>query len=873
MTSAHEPVLHALSVEPRVARPGETVCVIFRTRNLGTSASPAGTVTFLLGDGLEALDAPEAAVESVAPGDDVTAIMRARISAPLDDRTELAVQAVLRVPDAVLGTNVCAVLVRSRPVLDGAASGTFVEPVDAEHVRVRAVVTNEGDGAARAVRIEVPAPAGCIRAHDDAPSALAVDRLEVGASTTFSYEAKIVEPVAMVQADEGAVLHGGGQRTMLPVREAIVMEPVILAPCVDLRPARRSVDVSIDVGNAGWVDARDVPLRIALPAHLRAIDGSIAVDGVPVVLRGGKRTGGNPPFARLERSGGAHVVVLTVPARTSSRVTMAATFNGGYAGGTIVASAGRHEVEVPFEPDPVRDVRMRLIDIPRTVASKGELRVAADAVNAGDVPETLFFCVTGCGITMQPEAVARTIAPGTVAVVDLAVPVREDAPHAEPLLLSVVACDAERERARAEFAVIVRDRPMSSCDEPGPTNAEGLGAVVHAALRGPDEVFAGAAFTLHADIDVEDPVEVLTLRIPDIPGAAYVAGSTTLDGRALLDRARISPLAGDGLVLRGVPAGTRIAAAWTLLADAPACDDSLVAEATLDVDGSARPCESIAVHVRGRTAFAAQPTGLAYHIDACVVDARAEPVATEPIVESHEQPSAGAVVEFANESWLRPLDDAFTFALRLEPRRLDELATLLEAASGGLVTHILALRMFLPDDETSGQTGVASALDGVRFALRDVFDRLFVKLRIPGFAIVSDDVDDIVLRSAMIGLFERLIEASPGSDRSEGATVRIARERVRELLEAFAGTPYGSPAMLRALVALLPARCEGNPMLSAALARYGCALDDVLARFDGAPLELFDDALAHASDRDLDDARGALAAALRGCATYAALPC
>ncbi|HEY6237074.1 MAG TPA: hypothetical protein VIW69_18370, partial [Candidatus Elarobacter sp.] len=170
--------------------------MIFRTRNLGTSASPPGTVTFLLGDGFAALDETEVAVGSLAPGEDVVAAVRGRVAAPLDDRTELAVQAVLHVPDAALGTNVCAVRVRSRPVLDGAASGTFVEPVDADRVRVRAVVTNEGDGAARDVRIHVPAPAGCSRINTDERDVVDVERLEAGASMTVVFEARIAEPVA-----------------------------------------------------------------------------------------------------------------------------------------------------------------------------------------------------------------------------------------------------------------------------------------------------------------------------------------------------------------------------------------------------------------------------------------------------------------------------------------------------------------------------------------------------------------------------------------------------------------------------------------------------------------------------------------------------
>jgi hypothetical protein len=197
----------------------------------------------------------------------------------------------------------------------------------------------------------------------------------------------------------------------------------------------------------------------------------------------------------------------------------------------------------------------------------------------------------------------------------------------------------------------------------------------------------------------------------------------------------------------------------------------------------------------------------------------------------------------------------------------------LETAGGGLVAHIFALRSFFPDEETSGDPRVAAALDGVRCALGDVFDRLFVKLRIPGFDMASDDVDDVVLRSAMICLFERLLDASPGEDRCAGATVRITRGRVHELLAAFADAPHGAPAMLRALVALLPARCESDPWLGIAIARYACALDEVLARYESAPLEIFDDALARASDRALDDARAALAVALRGPAALAELTC
>jgi hypothetical protein len=884
MTSVHEPVLHALSVEPRVARPGETVSVIFRTRNLGTAPSPPGTVAFLLGDGLEPVDAEEAAVMPVAPGDDVVAVMHARVARPLDDRTELAVQAVLRVPDAVLGTNVCMVRVRSRAVLDGAASGTFVEPLDADHVRVRAVVTNEGDGTALDVRVVVAAPRGCVRVEGDGPAIAEVERLDVGASVAVAFEARIVAPVAVVAVDDGEVRYGGMRRCLLPVREVVVLEPVIAAPCVEVRPSRRSVDVGVGVRNDGWVDARDVRVRIALPPALRVIDGSIALNGVPVAARA-RRGGGDASFARVERAGGAHVVTAQVPARSTGRIALSAAFPAGCAGGTIVAGVGPHEVAAPFAPELARDLRMRLIETPRCVAPGGEIGVAAEVINAGDLAEELFFCIAaGPGIVIAPEAVARTIAPGSVAVVKLTVRARAATSIDEELQLSVVACDAERERARADFAVVVRDRLAPCCDEPTDLDDEALPAVVHAALHGPDDVSAGAPFPVRVDIDVEDAVDVLGVRVREVPGARYVCGSTSLDGRLLLDRAGSSPLAGEGLLLRSILPGTRVSAAWTLLADPSVCDEALIVEAVVDADGEETPCEAIAVRVRGRDAFAAQPAGLPYHVDACVIGTDAAAVvpaascapstiaATSGAADLREDPLLDSPSTHSPRPSSRD-DDAFTFALRLSGACLDDVARMPRVTGGGLVAHILALRALLPDAETSGDRGVASALDDVRRAAGDVFDRLFVKLRIPGFDVASDDVDDVVLRSAMVDLFERLLTASRGDDRCEDVSVRITRERVRELLAAFAGAPYGAPAMLRALVALLPTRCERDPALGSALARYAIALDDALAGYEGAPLELFDDALARGSDRALGDARAALAATIADRTAFTELAC
>src|SRR5579884_323364 len=146
MTGDDEAALYALSAEPRSARASETIRIRFRTRNVGTAPSPPGTVVFALGEGLEPSGPLEVAVEPVAPGEDVVATVGARVALPAAELTEIVVRAALHVPGAVLRTNACTVVVHGRPAFDGPGSGTFVEALGAHTVRVRAVVTNEGDG-------------------------------------------------------------------------------------------------------------------------------------------------------------------------------------------------------------------------------------------------------------------------------------------------------------------------------------------------------------------------------------------------------------------------------------------------------------------------------------------------------------------------------------------------------------------------------------------------------------------------------------------------------------------------------------------------------------------------------------------------------
>ncbi|HTD35346.1 MAG TPA: hypothetical protein VK665_16890, partial [Candidatus Elarobacter sp.] len=897
MTGDDEAALYALSAEPRSARAGETILIRFRTRNVGTAPSPPGTVLFALGEGLEPSGPLEVAVEPVAPGEDVVAAVGARVAPPGAELTEIVVRAALHVPGAVLRTNACTVVVHGRPAFDGPGSGTFVEALDAHSVRVRAVVTNEGDGPARGVRVVVPVPAGCARDDGRSDEILDVEQLPVGESVRAQFDARVAAIVGEIRADGGVVCFGDGRRAALPVRCGVVPEPLVVPPRVVVTAMRRRADVVVELRNDGWADARDVRVRADLPPGLKWIADGFALEGAPV----GARPAGTGALARVEREGEGRVVVISaVPARASVHVAFAAAYGPSCAGGTIVVRVGEHVVEAPFVPVRARDVRVRPFDAVRVVSPGEAFTVAARVENAGDLTERLAFGIAGVPFAEHVFA-SRMIAAGCAADVALQIAVPEDLPDGAAFAAAFVATGDDGESARAPFAVRVR---QSAAPDPRETvlgDASAVGrATLSAEISVPGVATAGAPFGVRLVVGVEESVDTLTVRSAAPDGAAYVPGTAMLDGRVLLDGTPfdVCPFDGDGLVVRGISAGTRLTFAWSLRADDPPVEPIVVA-ARLDADGETRVATSPEIVVRTRDAFAARPPGTPYHVESCATAPamcppfplerhngaqRSDASDTERAIETSETEldlrgieayeSARAVapdvdvLAAAIASLGADRFDGLTSAvangeprpdepsLRLTGERRSEIERLfVRARAEGLVAHLFVLRFFFPD-ALGTDAAVAAALDGVRDALRDVFDRLFVKLRIPGFDVSSDDLEDAGLRAALVALFRQLAPA-----RSDAANV----------LTMLADASYGSPAVLRALVSLLPVRCDDDPAAGAALARYASAIGEALARYDGLPLEIFDDALARRGDRALDDARAALVEALRTHAARVAL--
>jgi hypothetical protein len=907
VNGGYEPVLHALAIEPRVASPGERVRLVFRTPNLGATPSPSATVRFLLPEGLEPLDEPAVRVESAAPGEALVAVLSARVASPQADGARLVAHAALELDETVLGTNRCVLAVRARAILDAERSGVWVEAAGRDRVRVRGVVANDGDGAARDVVLVVPAPHGTT-IEDGGEDSLEIARLEPGACASVTYEARIVAPAARFEVD-AAYVRVGETRYALPSHAFVEAEPHLAPPQVVLVPGRRRVDVTIDVHNEGWSDARDVAVRVALPAPLRILVGSLVVDGLPLCARPGRRAQTQDALARVQSDRGVTTItVRRIAARGAARIALASALPAGFDEGTVEIGLGLETIAVPLVRERVRDVRVRIVDAPATLVAGESVAIVAELTNAGDLVETLALELRGPVDVVERFAPASPLNPGAVVTGRFVARIRDGFEDGAALSLAVVALDGEVERARDERNVLVRDRPWLALDArvgqdervrytlrnvgttesrevlaivgdeehaidrlaPGActeietsVNAARIGGVVRVAgremlavapldvpapptiattLSAPSAIVAGSAVAVCLRIAIAGEVETLVIRVPALEGASYVAGSTTVDGRALLDRASGSPLADPGLVLRGVPAGTDAVVRWSLLVTPELGDAALTIGAALVVDGTPREVEPVLVEVRAGESFAARPNGFAYHIDARAVDVPPQ-IAEEMI----------SIAPPASDDVTPPLVIALeeerraSLDLRLRRERCDEIARLLECGDERLVSHLIALRALFPDD-AGPDLALMHALTDAREALRDVFDRLFVKLRIPGFDVTPADLEDEPLRSAIVALLNVLVKVRP---------------ELRSHRMALVDAPYGAPAMVRTLTALVAAESTGDSMLDEALQRYVRALDARLARYDENG-ESFEDALCADAGSALSAARSDLLATLRG---------
>jgi hypothetical protein len=910
MIAEHEPRLHALTVVPQRARCGETVTLTFRLRNDGGGPTAATTVRFVLSTALEPCDPIERHLEPVAPGEDVHAIVRARIRNGLEDGTELHAQAMLHVDDRSLPSNVCRVLVRTDARLDGPEAGTRVERVDADTLCVAAWCVNEGDGTAHDASLTLPVPTGCERIDGAGAMIVTAARLAPAQRLDARMNVRVVAPAAAIAADGARVCWNGGAAIALLANASLALAPQLEPPSIEVAPGPARATVIVSVANAGWVDARAVDIAIALSEPLRHLGTSIAVDGVRIPLRP-SRAGGTRFAAGARAARGLDVVLARIPARSCARVAFEVAAPTGRSGSCTVR-VGDHETCAEITAPARVDVRLRLVDPPRWVEPGAALPLLVEVFNAGDAAQRVGMTCEGSLTAAQ--IVSEVVRPHCIAVVALCATVTATA-EGERAAAELVACSDGGECARLAFELRVRDDARIVLDgEPedaaehivyavrnvGSTTARGLllttdrdvialdkiapgaratialpidtsgsireargsrialapperprAGACTAELHAPERVAGGSPFAVRLVIDARTQLDDVIVRVAMPTGCAYVPGSASIDGQRLAERSDGTPVVA-ALRLGGVDAGTQAVVAWSLIGLRVSGAGSSVISATIEADGTAVDIAPLAVAIEHRGLFAAWRTPQRYFIDASPID-EDSPIDDGPVLATPIIITTSSEPDEAPFVYLTLRDGSHDDARRLLARGDDD----------GLLLHLFAVRALFPDAALGGDETVRAALDAARTALRDVFDRLFVKIRIPGFPVAADDIEDPTLRRALQMLFDLLstTRESPVAAPMQ-ATVRIDAARARAASALLATADLGAPAVLQTMLALVPTEVHDDPALATALTTYVEAIADALEPYVDAPAGVFDAALTAGRYPALDAARRGLIAAL-----------
>jgi uncharacterized repeat protein (TIGR01451 family) len=347
----------------------------------------------------------------------------------------------------------------------------------------------------------------------------------------------------------------------------------------------------------------------------------------------------------------------------------------------------------------------------------------------------------------------------------------------------------------------------------------------------------------------------------------YVPNSTTVNDVPVRDVGAFPPFAAaPGIVLNEVDPGVEAAIRWrSVVHNGLAAGETIVHVATLRYDDDrVDEISSAELQVRAAPLFANSIPGLPFGLDGLLGPALGGeqralagdrfmqlPPAT-PVGDGNGAPLVAALSAALADDRVESIRAGSTLALDAE-RLTRTLRFLREARFGSLVTHLFALRAFLPDAIGDTHCGGISPL---RDCLREELDRLFIKLRLPSYAIAARDVETPSVRSAI----ERVLREASASrgvpSGSPHATVELRGSFLPHELHDFAerlpSCELAAATPWAALARLMPDEVP-------ALAEYRSALTDALDALADSDAIEFIDALAHGREAELD---GALDAAL-----------
>ena len=836
---------------PAEVEPGRRVRVALVAENAGTCAAEQIRVRLSLPEGLRyapgsrAIDGRSISesetpgaflVPRVEAGRRLEVAIDAYVVSPAVDATPLPITASLqwstgsRTFERTLTVRSAPRFLEARNLLAAAGSTQVVPGSD---VRATIRIANDGTAQATGVRIIVDADPALqsLRYVDDSaearvqPGGIELGTLAPGATRSLDVIGTVASPIADRFAIRLRARLENDQTPAVPLGtlELLVRSRARFAPGSStiaypageaLRPGSHG-DLAVVVSNLGTDAARDVRIQLDLSpdARIETVDGATRV-GTTLLF------GDVPPGSRAE---------ATVRLRLARLVARGAT----------VTVSGRLEA-VGLLPLALAPLTIPTVAEPRFDDGASLRTQPAEAVDAG---EALFIrlAVRNTGDGAANRLVIRghlpahaTYLPGSTFVNDVP-------------LLDVDGGSV----AWSKPGLVLEDV------DPGVEVVLRYCAIVNTPLP------AGTLIDAHADL-AWDGGGTLALSAPAVRVRSTPAFAVRAHGLPF-SVSGIAPRTAD--VLREVAdqhrAHSSVAASPELAALPPAPPAPSAAERApfrhddeaIEARFTPAPPEPVF------TPPPAEPTPASEeHVVSPVVAEPEPPAPASPL----ESPAAASAPEPAPP--LPGYRVRLTFAREALERAL---AFLDQSEHGGLITHLFAIRTLIPTSLGGASAELEAKLGAERDALQSVVNRLWIKLRMPRYALTGKDLEDRASRSALIDLVDALGAASTPQQSttlfSDDAVVMegtLEVDRIVAHLTALDSEPLGSAVPWLVLAELLPAEIVA-PIRSDAMSAYRGALVATFKNVAALPNEEFHRVLSGTQNRALDAALREVRSALR----------
>ena len=838
---------------------------------------------------------------SLSASASATLVYRIRIDAPLCDGTQVTARAQIASQEtAAFDLEPATLVVRAGPDFGDDRTALSIEPSHdvrpGQRVALSLTAHNAGSAAADSVTatLELPDALALVRGASSIdgrairdrrkdPLVFDLGRIDAGENVVLRAEAVVVSPLA--------------DATTLPVAATLAWEPgadvtarrLERAVVVHSEPAlaqRRNfvarlggeivrpggeIEAAIEIANDGSAPAADVVL------HLRV---DPALDEVRVFEKNSRLTLDNDtvdlgtlePYAARRATVRARV---RSPYADRSEVRVGASLHTRELGETPLGDAAwRVDSHPAFDaqtsclelagdgvlrPNQLADVDAIVVNTGTDVAHNVRLRLYVS-------PEARLESVDGA-IREKSSLVFGEILPGATARARLGLRLLRSLAKEFPVTVDgVLTADAMLPVPLPRMVIATTAEPDFSV---GTFRSEPIDVV---------DVGETVEWVLHVRNGGDGPARRVLIAIEQPGTLIYVPNSTTVNDVPVRDIGAQAPFASArGIVLNDVDPGVEATIRWhDVVHNGLPAGEAIVRVAHVRYDGD-RDDEVVSAElkVRATPVFANAIPGLPFGLDGMIGPAfggAQRAIAEERFLElppatpvgepnghtrllgpytlaALEQgtepgdPAAGGVVEgtlLANR--------AGTFVAFAGDRLARVLRLLEEARFGGLVTHLFALRALVPDAFGDAHGG---SLPALRDLLREEFDRLFIKLRLPSYVIAPRDLETPSVRTTVERVLEDAANARGVPSESPAASLVLRGSfdpsEMRDFADRLEEAPLASALPWAALARLLP---DGTQQLQ----HYRALLCDRLDALSQAEPTEFIDALQRKRDAALDGA-------------------